>query len=307
MSILVVGSVALDTIRTPFGYVCEALGGSAVYFSVAARFFTDVHLVAVVGRDFPDEHVRFLENRGVDMKGLKKVDGKTFRWEGEYLFDLNEAKTIRTELNVFQDFRPVIPEEYRHADHVFLANIDPELQLEVLKQVKNPSLVACDTMNYWIRGKPQELKNTLKTVDIVFLNEQEARELAGEANLIKAAKYIHALGPSVVVIKRGEYGALLFQNEKIFWAPAYPLETIFDPTGAGDSFAGGFMGYLCRDRHIEKGTYKKGIVYGSIMASFNVEDFSVRRIASVTFADIERRYQEFKNLTSFEDILIQVS
>jgi len=302
MSILVVGSVALDTIRTPFGEVQEALGGSATYFSVAARFFSEVQLVAVIGRDFPDEHVRFLESRGVDLKGLKQIDGKTFRWEGEYFFDLNDATTIRTELNVFQDFRPAIPEEYRRADFVFLANIDPELQREVLDQVKDPFVVACDTMNYWIRGKQVELKNTLKKVNIFLLNEAEARELAGEANLIKAAKYIHTLGPSVVIIKRGEYGALLFQNEKIFWAPAYPLEMICDPTGAGDSFAGGFMGFLSQVRKIEEGNLRRAIVYGSIMASFNVEDFSVRRMVSLTSAEIENRYREFEHLTSFEKL-----
>lgn len=300
MSILVVGSVALDTVRTPSGYAEETLGGSATYFSVAARFFADVLLVAVVGEDFPSEHLRFLESRGVDLKGLKRVGGKTFRWEGEYLVDLNEAKTIRTELNVFEHFRPVIPKEYRHADVVFLANIDPELQLDVLRQVSRPDVVACDTMNYWIRHKPSQLRKTLEQVDMFFLNEAEARELSGEGNVVRAARYIQTLGPSIVVIKKGENGALLFHGEKVFWAPAYPLEVIHDPTGAGDTFAGGFVGYVSRAGDMSPGSLRKGLVYGSILASFNVEDFSLRRIATVTADDIERRFEEFRHLTSFE-------
>jgi len=300
MSILVVGSVALDTVRTPSGYAEETLGGSATYFSVAARFFADVLLVAVVGEDFPAEHVQFLESRGVDLKGLKRVGGKTFRWEGEYLLDLNEAKTIRTELNVFEHFRPVIPEEYRDADVVFLANIDPELQLDVLRQVSRPDLVACDTMNYWIRHKPRQLRKTLEQVDMFFLNEAEARELSGEGNVVRAARYIQTLGPSIVVIKKGENGALLFHGEKMFWAPAYPLEVIHDPTGAGDTFAGGFVGYVSREGDMSPRSLRKGLVYGSILASFNVEDFSLRRMATVTADDIERRFEEFRHLTSFE-------
>jgi len=300
MSILVVGSVALDTVRTPSGYAEETLGGSATYFSVAARFFADVLLVAVVGEDFPAEHVQFLESRGVDLKGLKRVGGKTFRWEGEYLLDLNEAKTIRTDLNVFEHFRPVIPEEYRDADVVFLANIDPELQLDVLRQVSRPDLVACDTMNYWIRHKPRQLRKTLEQVDMFFLNEAEARELSGEGNVVRAARYIQTLGPSIVVIKKGENGALLFHAEKMFWAPAYPLEVIHDPTGAGDTFAGGFVGYVSREGDMSPRSLRKGLVYGSILASFNVEDFSLRRMATVTADDIERRFEEFRHLTSFE-------
>jgi len=300
MSILVVGSVALDTVRTPSGYAEETLGGSATYFSVAARFFADVLLVAVVGEDFPAEHVQFLESRGVDLKGLKRVGGKTFRWEGEYLLDLNEAKTIRTDLNVFEHFRPVIPEEYRDADVVFLANIDPELQLDVLRQVSRPDLVACDTMNYWIRHKPRQLRKTLEQVDMFFLNEAEARELSGEGNVVRAARYIQTLGPSIVVIKKGENGALLFHGEKMFWAPAYPLEVIHDPTGAGDTFAGGFVGYVSREGDMSPRSLRKGLVYGSILASFNVEDFSLRRMATVTADDIERRFEEFRHLTSFE-------
>ncbi len=299
MSILVVGSVALDTIRTPFGYAEETLGGSATYFSVAARFFSDVQLVAVVGEDFPDEHIAFLASRGVDLKGLMRRRGKTFRWTGEYLLDLNEAKTIRTELNVFEHFRPVIPEEYKDAEVVFLANIDPELQLDVVRQVYRPRLVACDTMNYWICHKPEQLRTTLHHVHIFFLNEAEARQLSGHYNLVKAARTIQGLGPPIV-IKKGENGALLFHHDDIFWAPAYPLETIFDPTGAGDTFAGGFIGYVSQEKDLSPATLRRGLVYGSILASFNVEDFSLRRMTTVSMDDIHQRLRELHLLTWFE-------
>ena len=241
MSILVVGSVAFDTVTTPFGQATEVLGGSATYFAAAASFFTDVRMVAVVGQDFPEEHLDFLRKRNVDLRGLRRAPGKTFRWVGEYGFDLNEARTLDTQLNVFADFAPAIPEEYRDSEVVFLANIDPDLQREVLSQVRRPALIAADTMNYWIKGKPDSLRQTLAMVDMLVINEAETRQLAGEPNLVHAAQKVRALGPRAVVIKRGEYGALLFHEGGWFSAPALPLEAIRDPTGAGDTFAAAFL------------------------------------------------------------------
>ena len=302
MSILVVGSIALDSVETPFGKVKEVLGGSAVYFSTAASFFTDINMVAVVGSDFPQEHVDFLTSRNIDIRGLQREKGSTFRWEGKYGFELNEAHTLDTRLNVFEGFNPTIPGEYRDSEYVFLANIDPELQLEVLKQVKNPKLVACDTMNFWIEKKPSELKKTIENVDILIINEAEAREFACEPNLVKAAKALLSAGPDTLIIKRGEYGALLFTDSSIFSAPAYPLEDIFDPTGAGDTFAGGFVGYLANINNLEERYFPQAVVFGSVMASFNVEDFSLNRMKNLTYTDIENRYRKFKKLTHFEDI-----
>ncbi len=302
MSILVVGSIALDSVETPFGKVKEVLGGSAVYFSTAASFFTDINMVAVVGSDFPQEHVDFLTSRNIDIRGLQREKGSTFRWEGKYGFELNEAHTLDTRLNVFEGFNPTIPREYRDSEYVFLANIDPELQLDVLKQVKNPKLVACDTMNFWIEKKPSELKKTIENVDILIINEAEAREFACEPNLVKAAKALLSAGPDTLIIKRGEYGALLFTDSSIFSAPAYPLEDIFDPTGAGDTFAGGFVGYLANINNLEQRYFSQAVVFGSVMASFNVEDFSLNRMKNLTYTDIENRYRKFKKLTHFEDI-----
>ncbi|HEX7628871.1 MAG TPA: PfkB family carbohydrate kinase, partial [Candidatus Methylomirabilis sp.] len=246
MSILVVGSMAFDTIRTPFGEAQEVLGGSANYFSVAASFFTDVRLVAVVGEDFPDQHLDFLRSRRVDIRGLERVPGKTFRWVGEYGHDFNEARTLDTQLNVFADFTPKIPEDYRDSEVVFLANIDPDLQRDVLRQVRRPALVAADTMNYWINGKPDSLKQTLAGVDMLIINDAETRQLAKDSNLVRAARTIQGWGPRILIIKRGEYGALLFGEDGWFSAPALPLEGVQDPTGAGDCFAGGTVGYLAR-------------------------------------------------------------
>jgi len=302
MSLLVVGSVAFDSVETPFGKAEEVLGGSATYFSTAASFFTDVKLVAVVGDDFPVEHVDFLKSREIDVNGLQKASGKTFRWKGRYDFDLNQAHTLDTQLNVFASFKPQIPEGYKDAEYVFLANIDPVLQLEVLKQVKKPKLVACDTMNFWIEGKLHELKETLKHVDILTINEGEARELAKEASLVKAAKTILSFGPKTLIVKRGEYGSLMFSDAGIFAAPAYPLESVFDPTGAGDTFAGGFMGYLSNTGNLADGNIRQAIIFGSAMASFNVEEFSLNRMKTLTYAEIEQRYKSFKNLTHFEDL-----
>lgn len=302
MSILVVGSVAFDSVETPFGKAEEVLGGSATYFSTSASYFSDVRLVAVVGEDFPDEHIAKLQGHGVDTAGLKKVPGKTFRWKGRYGYDLNQAHTLETHLNVFSTFKPEIPEDYKTSPFVFLANIDPELQLEVLMQVKKPRFVACDTMNFWIEGKPDSLKKLLKHVDLFVINEGEARELSGEASLVKAAKMILKEGPKVLIIKRGEYGALMFNGTSIFSAPAYPLENIFDPTGAGDSFAGGLMGYLANTGDVSEENLRKAIIFGSVMASFNVEAFSLDRLSSLGKEEIKARFSEFKKLTHFEDL-----
>ena len=302
MSLLVVGSVALDSVKTPFGVAENALGGSATYFSASASYFTDVRLVAVVGEDFPKEHVQFLKSRNIDLRGLVQTTGRTFRWTGEYGYDLNEAHTLATHLNVFETFKPVVIDDYKNSEVVFLANIDPELQLDVLRQVEKPKLVACDTMNFWIEGKPDALKRTLKEVDVLTINEGEARELAQEPSLVKAAKVIQAIGPRVVVIKQGSYGAIMFNGGSVFSAPAYPLESVFDPTGAGDTFAGGFMGYLANTMNFSESGLRQAVVFGSVMASMNVEAFSLDRLRSLDYKEIQKRYREFKKLTHFEDI-----
>lgn len=303
MSILVVGSVAFDSVETPFGRAEEVLGGSATYFSTSASYFSSVKLVAVVGEDFPDEHMERLTNRGIDLKGLKKVKGgRTFRWKGKYDYDLNTAHTIETHLNVFSGFNPEIPDEHRETPYLFLANIDPDLQMKVLEQVKNPRLIACDTMNFWIEGKPDSLRRLLKRVEVFVINEAEAREYAQEASLVKAARKILLDGPRVLIIKRGEYGALMFNGSSVFSAPAYPLEEIFDPTGAGDCFAGGFMGYLANTGDLSDENMRRAIIFGSVMASFNVEAFSLGRFATLTLNDIRARFSEFKRLTHFKDI-----
>lgn len=300
MSILVVGSVALDSVKTPFGKREDALGGSGTYFSVSASYFTPVKLVAVVGSDFPDKHVKLLKRHDIDVAGLQRTPGKTFRWKGQYTYDLNTAETLDTQLNVFAHFKPSIPAQYKDSKYVFLANIDPELQLEVLKQVKKPELVACDTMNFWISSKKKALIKTLGHVDILVINEAEARQLADEKNLVKAARKIRSWGPKALVVKRGEYGALFFNKEQVFSAPALPLETILDPTGAGDSFAGGFMGYLAKCGDLSDKSLRRAIVFGSVMASFNVEDFSLGRLDSLKWPVIKKRFDEFKALTHFD-------
>ena len=302
MSIVVVGTVAFDTIETPFGRGENVLGGSATYFSTSASFFTDVSLVAVVGEDFPEEHVSFLTSRDIDTAGLSRIPGKTFHWSGKYGYDLNEAQTLDTQLNVLSEFRPDLPESYRDAEYLFLANIDPDLQLEVLHQVRNPRLVACDTMNFWISSKPEALRKVLQKVDIVVINEGEARQFTGEANLVKAARRIVALGCKRLVIKRGEYGVLMFTSDSVFAAPAYPLEDVYDPTGAGDTFAGGFMGYLANTGNFSDEGVRQAIIFGSVMASFNVEDFSLDRMKRLTYPEIEARYRSFKSLTHFQGL-----
>jgi sugar/nucleoside kinase (ribokinase family) len=297
--LLVVGSVALDSVATPFGKVDEALGGSATYFSYAASFFTRVRLVATVGDDFPEDHVRVLRQRGVDVAGLQRsAGGRTFRWVGEYGYDLNEARTLDTQLNVLATFRPVLPADLRRVPYVFLANIDPELQLDVLHQMaERPRLVALDTMNFWIQGQREALLRVLREVDVVTINDAEARQLAGEPNLIRAARVIAGMGPRVVVVKRGEYGALMLADAAFFAAPAYPLESVFDPTGAGDTFAGGFMGHLASTGANDPASMRRAVVYGSVMASFTVEDFSLNRLLRLESSEIADRVAAFHALT----------
>jgi sugar/nucleoside kinase (ribokinase family) len=302
MSILVVGSVAFDSVETPFGRVDNVLGGSATYFSTSASFFTEVNLVAVVGEDFPQEHVDFLQSRNIDLGGLVRSPGKTFHWKGRYGYDLNEAQTLETHLNVFETFRPRIPAEYADADYLFLANIDPVLQREVLDQVHRPRIVACDTMNFWISSKPEELKRVIERVDIFIINEGEARQLSGESNLVKAARRLLDLGVKTLIVKRGEYGVLMFTRTSVFSAPAYPLEEVFDPTGAGDTFAGGFMGYLANTGDVSDEGIRQAIIFGSVMASFNVEDFSLNRLKKLGYREIEERYRSFKAMTHFQGL-----
>jgi sugar/nucleoside kinase (ribokinase family) len=300
--ILAVGSVAFDTIRNPFGEAARVVGGSATYFSVAASFFTDVRLVAVVGEDFADRGDALFGGRRIDLTGLQKVPGETFRWKGEYGFDLNNRETIYTKLNVFEDFHPVIPEAHRSSPIVFLGNIHPQLQLEVLDQVTAPQLVAADTMNLWIENTPAELLKVLERIDVLVINDSEARELSHEANLVKAARAIKAMGPSTVVIKRGEHGVLMTRADdgEFFAAPAMPLEEVFDPTGAGDTFAGGFVGSLAACRYIDDAAMARAIIYGSTLASFAVEDFSLDRLLTLTEPEIKERFGCFKRLTHFE-------
>ncbi len=299
MAVLVVGSVALDSIETPFGKAENVLGGSATYFSVSASFFAPVNLVAVVGKDFPKKDILFLKRHDVNTSGLEIAGGKTFRWKGKYDYDFNSASTIYTHLNVFEHFSPKIPESYKKSEFLFLANIDPDLQLAVMKQVKKPKLTACDTMNYWIANKKRSVIEVAKGVDIFLLNEAEARQLSGESNLLKAGKSILRLGPKRVVIKKGEHGVLMLSREHIFSTPAYLLETINDPTGAGDTFAGGFIGYLAKKGRVTDSEIKKGIIYGAITASYTVEDFSLRKLGSITNKDIERRYRDYERLTRY--------
>jgi len=302
MGILVVGSVAFDSVETPFGMVENVLGGSATYFATSASYFTDVSLVAVVGEDFPAEHTSFLTSRNIDLRGLTRSSGKTFSWRGKYGYDLNEAQTLETRLNVFETFKPTIPAEYADAEFLFLANIDPDLQLDVVRQVKNPRVIASDTMNYWITSKPEALKKVIGLVDILIINDAEARQLSQEPNLVAAARKILSYGVKTLIVKRGEYGVLMFTDSTIFAAPAFPLEKVFDPTGAGDTFAGGFMGYLANTRDLSEAGIRQAIIFGSVMASFNVEKFSLDRLRELSYREIEDRYRSFKAMTHFEGL-----
>jgi sugar/nucleoside kinase (ribokinase family) len=306
MSLLAVGSVALDSLETPFGRREDVLGGSASYFSVCSSFFGPVRMVAVVGEDFPEEHVRFLGTRNIDLAGLVRRPGRTFRWKGRYEFDLNTAHTLDTQLNVFAEFQPELPAHFRDSEYVFLGNIDPDLQRKVLDQVRAPRFVACDTMNFWISSRRESLLKTLKRVDLLFVNDAEARQLAEEHNVVKAAKRILSFGPRAVVVKRGEYGALFFSGDEVFAASAYPLPTVFDPTGAGDSFAGGFMGYLARQRREDHATMRRAIVLGSVLASFTVEQFSLDRLRSLGADEIRARFSEARQLAHFDDLEVDL-
>jgi sugar/nucleoside kinase (ribokinase family) len=301
MSILVVGSVAFDSIKTPFGERDKILGGSATYFSVAASFFTDVRVVAVVGEDFTAAEEAVFYERQIDLSDLERVAGQnSFLWKGEYGYDLNVAKTIDTQLNVFADFKPKLSDAARKMPYLFLGNIQPQLQTEVRQQVA-AKIVAADTMNYWIDNAKDDLLEMLKGIDILIINDAEARELADEANIIRAARRILTLGPKRLVVKRGEYGAAMFSPESYFAVPAYPLEDVFDPTGAGDTFAGGFMGYLAACDSTEEATLRRAIIYGSVMASFNVEQFSCERLRDLTLDDITSRFRELQRITHFEE------
>ncbi len=306
MALLVVGSVALDSLETPFGRREDVLGGSASYFSICASFFGPTRMVAVVGDDFPEEHLRFFASRAVDLDGLVRRPGRTFRWKGRYEFDLNTAHTLDTQLNVFAEFRPELPAHYRDTEYVFLGNIDPDLQRAVLDQVRAPRFVACDTMNFWISSKRESLLRTLKRVDMLFVNDAEARQLADEHNVVKAARRILSFGPRAVVVKRGEFGALFFSGDEVFAASAYPLPDVFDPTGAGDSFAGGFMGYLARSRREDGATMRRAIVLGSVLASFTVEQFSLERLKTLGPEEIRARFAEAKQLSHFDDLEVDL-
>jgi sugar/nucleoside kinase (ribokinase family) len=300
MSLVVVGSIALDSIHTPFGEVDDAVGGSAVYFSVAASLLSPVQVVGVVGSDYPMAELDRLSGRRIDWSGVERAEGESFRWRGRYSFDLQSRETLETRLGVFAAFRPKLPAAFGTAQYLFLGNIDPELQLGVLDQVRSPRMVACDTMNFWIEGKRAALLELLKRVDILMVNDSEARELAQDWNVHRAGRWILRQGPKRVVIKQGEFGALLIEPERTFYVPAFPLEEVFDPTGAGDSFAGGFMGYLARTGSTSSDNLRRAMVYGATMGSFAVSHFGIRGFDPVTLEDVERRVQAFRDLTHIE-------
>jgi len=300
MAILCVGSVALDSVETPFGKAERVLGGSAVFFSAAATFYAPVRIVGVVGDDYPMNELAFLAERGADLSGIETRRGESFFWAGRYQYDLNIRDTLETRLGVFGDFRPRIPDAFRDSRYVFLGNIDPQLQHDVLDHVDRPEVVACDTMNYWIEGKRKELLSLLERVDILLVNDAEARQIADEPNLLKAARLIRDRGPKIVVVKKGEHGAILFADGWVFFVPGYPLETVFDPTGAGDAFAGGFMGYVAQAGSLAVEELRRAMVYGSVMGSYAVEDFSVDRFKRLEALEIDARVREFREMTAFE-------
>lgn len=298
VEVVVIGSLGLDDIETPFGKVEAVPGGSCMYASLAASFFSPCGIVAIVGEDFPHVYIEFLQSKGVDLAGIERK-GKTFRWKGFYEFDMNEAKTLRTELNCLAEFDPKLPEGYQDAKYVFLANTDPQIQLSVLEQMKSPALVIMDTMNFWIEHKREKLLEAIKKTDILLLNDGEARQLFGTLNLVVAAKQALALGPRAVIIKKGEHGALLFSKDSHFNCAGYPLETIKDPTGCGDCFGGGFLGYLASQNELSDRNIRRAIVYGSVIASFNAEDFSIERLKMISHAQIEERFKEFQDHREF--------
>ncbi len=306
MSILVVGSVAIDNIETPAGSRSRILGGACTYFATAASLYAQVRMVGVVGADFPPEHLRFLQSRNIDLRGLQVVEGETFSWSGRYGHDLGDAETLDTRLNVFADFHPALPEEYRSTPYVFLANIDPELQIEVLSQMDSPRLTALDSMNFWMSSKREALTRAMQQVDVVLLNEAEVIQYASEPNLIVATQAILDLGPRALVVKRGRYGAMLVTRgasigERFFLTPAYPLEHVVDPTGAGDTFAAGFMGYLAQTGDLSVAGLRRAVVHGTLVASFTVQDFSIDALRNLTLADVVTRYDDFALLTHYDD------
>jgi sugar/nucleoside kinase (ribokinase family) len=301
MSLLVVGSVALDTVQTPFGEAADAIGGSAVFFACAACLLNPVQVVGVIGDDYPVQALEHFAGRGVDLAGVERARGESFRWKGKYSYDLQNRETLETRLGVFAQFQPKIPERYRKAEWVFLGNIDPELQLSVLDQIKRPMLVACDTMNYWIHGKRDVLLQLLRHIDVLMVNDAEARELSGDWNIYRAARWILERGPRRVVIKQGVYGAVLVEpDNRIFYVPAYPLEEVFDPTGAGDAFAGGFMGHLARSGDLSPANLRRAMVFGATMGSFAVEDFSINRFTKIGPAEVTARARAFLELVHFD-------
>ncbi len=297
MSLLVVGSIALDSIFTPFGETADTLGGSAVYFSVAGSLLHPVQVVGVVGNDYPHAELERLASRGIDWSGVERADGESFRWKGKYSYDLQSRETLETRLGVFADFQPKLPAAFRSAQFLFLGNIDPELQLGVLTQVPRPTLVVCDTMNYWIQRKKTALLDLLRLVDVLMVNDSEARELSGDWNIHRAGRWILKQGPKRVVIKQGEHGALLIEPTRTFYVPAFPLETVFDPTGAGDAFAGGFMAYLARAKMVTEDNVRRAMVYGAAMGSYAVVQFGIRGFEQVTRVDVESRVRAFQDLT----------
>jgi sugar/nucleoside kinase (ribokinase family) len=299
MTVLVVGTVAFDSIETPYGSAERILGGSASYFALGASFFTPVRVVGVIGQDFPQEYLDLFAEKKIDLEGLKRANGDTFHWRGRYHEDINVRDTLELHLNVLAGFVPELPERYRDAEYVFLGNIDPAMQMEVLNQIRRLKLVACDTMDHWIRESAQELQKVLKRIEMLVINDSEARLLSGESNIVRAARAILKMGPKAVLIKRGEYGVLQFSDSSVFATPAYPLEEVFDPTGAGDSFAGGFLGQLARSGDASQRGIRRAIVYGSVVASFTVEDFGVKRLTTLSLSEIEERYQRFIQLTDF--------
>jgi sugar/nucleoside kinase (ribokinase family) len=298
--LLVVGSIALDSVITPFGETADDPGGSALFFSAAAALLHPVKVVGVVGRDYPLGALKRLEARGVDLAGVETADGESFRWKGRYSYDLANRETLDTRLGVFAGFQPKLPPSFRSCRYVFLGNIDPELQLGVLDQVHEPKLVACDTMNYWIQSKRDVLLELLRHIDYLIINDSEARELSGDWNIYRAARWVLTHGPRGVVVKQGEHGALLMDSERLFKVPAYPLEEVFDPTGAGDAFAGGFMGHLARTDDLSPDNLRRAMVYGGAMGSFAVEEFGIRRFEVVTAGDVEARVRAFRDLVHFD-------
>jgi sugar/nucleoside kinase (ribokinase family) len=299
VSIIVLGTVALDTVKTPCGKRKNILGGSAAHFAMAARLFTDVNLSAIIGSDFPKAYIDFLRRKGVILTSLIKAKGNTFKWEGRYQGDLNTALTLKTELGVLSVFRPVVSEEQKNIKYIFLANVDPDIQRHLLGNMRSPELVGLDSMNYWIHHKRKSLLKLLKKVDIYVANDQEARSLSGESDLIQAARFLCKQGPKMILIKKGENGVLFFSDKFIFSLPAYPVEKVVDPTGAGDTFAGGFMGYLAKTRRTDAASLKKAVAYGTVAASFNVEGFGLDRTAKLSLRDLENRLDRFRKITLF--------